>query len=519
MKNKPRKFYSLLIQYFAIFNVIIITIIVLVYNISTNTIESLYPYSSLYNINDNTKSLLESQQYDKINSNKLFGQDSYFDIINDQYNVVYSSNKNNNKYTKQQLIFINKLNSYYYNFSTNYTKDGNVYRYIFINYNSEDNTSDIFYLIDQNLNVIDTNDIDKPTKFNTNDLVYLDTEETLNNYVSKYEFQVDNKTYNLIAHFNNTSLYPYDKINSLINITYIAFIVIYILAGGILIYWIYKKVNRPLKVLNSAITDYSKGYKNELNNFSGPKEFQEIFENYNDMVRKVNEAESLKEKYEQDRQSMLADISHDLKTPITVINGYSKAIVDGVIPLDQAKDKIEVIYNKSNYLTGLINKFYEFSKLEHPSYTYDFKIVDEAEFVREYIASKYDELKSNNVNLQLEIADHKIMNRIDSDAMIRVFDNIINNAMKYGNTNITIKIVVNDEAIYIYNNGEYIKDEVAQKIFEPFKMGDESRSVGGSGLGLSIVQKIVTAHGFKITLIRSKDDFYTTCFKISTNTN
>lgn len=134
-----------------------------------------------------------------------------------------------------------------------------------------------------------------------------------------------------------------------------------------------RKVQKPLNKLNRAMQLLSEGKENEPIVYSGPKEFVEICDSFNVMVNKLESSEIERNKLIKDKQSMLADISHDLKTPITTIQGYAKALADGVIFPDEYEKYFNIIYAKSKRLTELINIFYEYSKLEHP----DFKLVFE----------------------------------------------------------------------------------------------------------------------------------------------
>ena len=128
---------------------------------------------------------------------------------------------------------------------------------------------------------------------------------------------------------------------------------------------------------------------------------------------------------------MLADISHDLKTPITIIQGYAKAICDGVIKEENKQQYLQTIYHKSIVLNELINAFSEYSNLEHPDFRPVKTKVDICEYAREYLATKYNELVLGGFLIEVEIPEMIIWCQIDVQQMKRVFENLINNSVKH----------------------------------------------------------------------------------------
>ena len=207
---------------------------------------------------------------------------------------------------------------------------------------------------------------------------------------------------------------------------------------------------------------------------------------------------------------MLADISHDLKTPITVIQGYAKAINDGITDEATQRRYLDLIYKKSITVTELINTFHEYSKLDHP----DFRAVrtqgDLCELFREYLAIKYEELDIAGYELETDIPDEPIMFSFDAGQLRRVFENLLSNCIKYNSSGTVLYASIKDNGsdivIGIGDNGKGIPEAVRANIFEPFVVGSESRTDGkGSGLGLAICKRIVEAHGGKIALAESTE--------------
>ncbi|SFG18570.1 HAMP domain-containing sensor histidine kinase [Oribacterium sp. WCC10] len=282
-----------------------------------------------------------------------------------------------------------------------------------------------------------------------------------------------------------------------------------------------KSVLRPLNLLKSALERFD---RNEVElepiEYTGPNELQEICESYNDMAHELKKSNEERKRLEEGRERMLAGISHDIKTPVTVIQGYANAILDGTIPPQNEMTYIETIYKKSLVLSELINTFHEYSRLEHPDFVLRKKRGDIGEYLREYIANRYDELAIAGFDLEVSIPDDAIYAEFDHTELKRVFENLINNTLRHNPKGTTIYVSLEREQgllvgasevkpmirILFGDDGIGISEDIRKTIFDPFVTGDESRKSGkGSGLGLAISKKIVEAHGGYIHL-RSKEN-------------
>lgn len=221
------------------------------------------------------------------------------------------------------------------------------------------------------------------------------------------------------------------------------------------------------------------------------------------------------------RQKMLADISHDLKTPITVIQGYSKAVADGIVPAENREKYLNTIYQKANHLSDLINEFYDYSRLEHPQFKLKSEPGDLSEYLREYVAGKYEELELGGYELDVDIPEQPVYTRFDHVELHRVFDNIITNAVKHNASPTTLYVSMeylkekNYVRICLGDNGVGIPEQLREHLFDPFVVGDESRnSKHGTGLGLSVARRVVEAHGGTIRLVDEKETSWSTLYEI-----
>lgn len=280
-----------------------------------------------------------------------------------------------------------------------------------------------------------------------------------------------------------------------------------------------RQIKKYIAPVNEAVLGIARGNTSDLSKYKGPYEFKEILENFNNLSQRLEESERKREYLDMERQRILTDISHDLKTPITVIQGYSKAICDGLVS-EETKDKyIKVIEQKAEAVSALTDSFFEYSKMDHPDFVINPQKCDICEFCKEYLAEKYQELEISGFDLQVEIPETPIFCKIDEALFRRVIENIISNAIKYnpGGTGLYFE-VTSEPYGAVLTVGDYgigIPANIASTIFEPFTTGDLSRTSGkGTGLGMAIVKKIVDAHHGSVRLITPPNNGLSTEFKI-----
>lgn len=225
-----------------------------------------------------------------------------------------------------------------------------------------------------------------------------------------------------------------------------------------------------------------------------------------EVKRREEQEEVLRQQYEKARNLMLSDIAHDLRTPITTIAGYSKALNDGMVTSEEKKKEyLEAIENKSKRMSDLITLLFDYVRLDSDNFSLKRTEVDIAELLRENVALLYSDVEEKEMSIQVEIPDEVVKVELDSLQFSRVIINLINNALKHNEagTKITLEMKVEKDYIQIQvsDNGKMIAPLIADHIFEPFVVADASReSKGGSGLGLSIAKKIVEMHGGTIRL-------------------
>ncbi len=229
-----------------------------------------------------------------------------------------------------------------------------------------------------------------------------------------------------------------------------------------------------------------------------------------EVQRMAREREEIRRSYEKQRNLMLSDIAHDLRTPITTIAGYSKAINDGMVTDEEKKKEyLEAIANKSERMSDLITLLFDYVKLGSEGFDLKLENTDLCELIRENAALLYSDVEEKNMDLIVEIPEEPCMVKADALQFSRVITNIITNAIRHNEAGTKIMLELRQElgriVVVISDDGNLIDEDMAKHIFEPFAVGDKSRRTkGGNGLGLSIAKKIVQMHGWSLNLYQNQ---------------
>lgn len=237
------------------------------------------------------------------------------------------------------------------------------------------------------------------------------------------------------------------------------------------------------------------------------------------VVRQFNELlaqeEAQKHARDQKRNLMLSDIAHDIKTPVTTICGYSKALSEGVVEEKDRQPYLDAIYAKAMRMDELVTLLFEYVKLDSEGFVLHREAGDLAELTREMVALLYADFEDRGIELVLELAEEKVPFEMDRLQLGRAVTNLLTNAVRYGKTGGRVLVRLQEYELTVADDGEPVDPAFAAHIFEPFARGDKARSSkGGSGLGLGIAKKIVEMHGGKLLLNQSFGEGYTKAFQI-----
>lgn len=526
MKNSSN-FSTLLIKQYMIFTLVVIMLIFILISIE-NQIESRILNSPRIDRPLGQQELILEGKYKQLKMKKLLGTDGYFEVLDKNNKVIYSDKPEiQNTYSEQVVRCIPEYDSNeYYWLETFNTEEGDERNLLQLNlYEEKSNLvkTIFFQVLDQNGKVLYSSNkhlsVEK-THYSKRELEYLTLQSDSGYESYKYSYRnLKNEKETLLIHTEKVDEKSYQKFSMLWKAFIPIFAVCYISMTSLFIIWLNKKVKEPLAVLNKGMIDFTEGKRDTLVVYKGQTEFENICESFNQMSKRLKESEDIQKKLLLEKQKMLADISHDLKTPITVIQGYAKAICDGIIEADKREQYLKVIYAKAEGLNELIDIFYIYSKLGHHEYELVLEQQDIVEYLREYLAVKYEEIELQGSNLEAEISETAILCEIDRVQLKRVFENVISNALRHNRVGITIYLQLEETEdninIQIGDDGIGIPEEIREFVFEPFVVGDESRNNRqGSGLGLAVARKIIEKHGGTIALVSSSNKKVKTLFQI-----
>ncbi len=215
------------------------------------------------------------------------------------------------------------------------------------------------------------------------------------------------------------------------------------------------------------------------------------------------------------RNLLLSDIAHDIKTPITTICGYSRALSEGVAQEEKRQLYLEMIYAKAMRMDELITLLFEYVKLESEGFVLHRQQGDFAELVRKMTALLYADFEEKEITVVMEVAEEKMPLEMDELQLGRAVTNLLTNALRYGKEGGRVLVRLSDYELTVADEGKPIDPALAAHIFEPFTRGDSARSTkGGSGLGLGIAKKIVEMHGGSLLLNLNAEGTYTKAFQM-----
>ena len=240
---------------------------------------------------------------------------------------------------------------------------------------------------------------------------------------------------------------------------------------------------------------------------------------YRAVTGKVNELmEEEKERqlaYDRERNLLLSDIAHDIKTPITTLCSYSKALSDNLVQGEKRREYLDAIYNKSMRMNELITLLFEYVKMGSNGFMLHREECDLGELLRECTAALYADFEDRKIELHVEIPEALTPYSADKIQMIRAVTNLLTNAVRYGQEGGKALVRLAEYTITVADDGMEIDEDLAEHIFDPFSRGDKARSTsGGSGLGLSIASKIIEMHGGELKLDCNYGHGYTKAFLI-----
>lgn len=265
------------------------------------------------------------------------------------------------------------------------------------------------------------------------------------------------------------------------------------LGAVIAVYFITERIIHPLRNMTVAAKQFAKGNFETRVAVYGKDEVSELGNAFNNMADSLANLEKM-------RNSFLASVSHDLRTPMTTISGFIDGITSGAIPPEKQDYYLEVISGEVHRLSRLVSQLLDVSRLESGDRKFNFEDFDVAEVGRIILISFEQKIEDKRLDVEFYSENDEMPAYADKDAIYQVMYNLCHNAIKFSNEGgkfiIRFKYQQGKIRVSVFNEGQVIAIEDQPMIFERFYKSDKSRGLdkSGVGLGLYICKTIIDAH-------------------------
>lgn len=272
------------------------------------------------------------------------------------------------------------------------------------------------------------------------------------------------------------------------------------------VYIISKRITKPLSELTSAAKAIAGGDFKRRVSIDTNNEFSELGETFNNMANSIEQLENM-------RSSFIANVSHDLRTPMTTIIGFVEGVMDGTIPEEKHSWYLSIVLDESRRLSRIVTDLLDLSKLEQGSFNIESREFDINELMRINIIKFEKRITEKNISLTVGFESEGLHVNADKDAIQRVIVNLFDNAVKFtpdgGFIDVNTGVKDGHAFVSIQNSGMGIEKKDLMHIFDRFYKTDKSRSLdkNGAGLGLYIVKSIIQAHGEKVWAESEQGEF------------
>lgn len=269
---------------------------------------------------------------------------------------------------------------------------------------------------------------------------------------------------------------------------------------GVMVFLFVRARLKPMKQLETAAASVAEGnFSVQVDEKHGDRELREVSRGFNMMTRKLQGVE-------EGRREFVANVSHELRSPITSIRGFAEGMADGVIPKEEQPKYLRLVANESKRLGSLIDDLLVLSRLERDDAKPDLAVFDVNEMLRRAVIRRMNELEEKQIDVSCEFEKEKCLVRADSDRIEQVVINLLDNAVKFtpDGGKISLETAARGKLaeITVRDSGCGVAPEDRDKIFDRFFTADRAHTAGqGTGLGLSICKKIMEMHGQGIRLL------------------
>jgi signal transduction histidine kinase len=280
-------------------------------------------------------------------------------------------------------------------------------------------------------------------------------------------------------------------------------------------------VEKQVGSLTKQLTDINKNkIDKKITIGLSNKRIEKLAVKINEVIQVKKQSEANKVKIENDLRQTIANMSHDLRTPLTSIIGYIQFLKLDSISEEEKKEYLDVAEQRAKALEGLLNDFYELSLIESLDYELNLQKLNINKILQEIVLGKYADFMNRNIQPNIEIPDENIYIIAEQKSLERVIENLLGNCVKYAkdNLDICLKVEGNMVLLKISNTVKGLTSEDVKNIFDRFYMADKTRSGKGTGLGLAIAKGLVQKMKGNIAADITNDMFSISCMFKAVNT-
>lgn len=316
----------------------------------------------------------------------------------------------------------------------------------------------------------------------------------------------------------HTPIPEIQKTGSAIINLFLPSITISLIVSLFFLYFLSKRITSPLNQMTQAARKISSGEWQSKLTYKGNDEVAILAKSFNHMIETLENLEKM-------RRDFVANISHELRTPMTSINGFIEGILDGTIPQDKQKEYLVIVKDEVKRLQRLVSDMLDIARMEAGETKINITVFDICEMVRISVIQLQQAFEEKNINFRANFEQEAMLVRADRDAIQRVLINLLHNAVKFtpqdGQISVSITETKGKAEITVSNTGIGISEEDLPYIFDRFHKGDKSRGKDKTsvGLGLYIVKNIIKAHSEEINVISETNKGTSFTFSLPLNDN
>ena len=362
--------------------------------------------------------------------------------------------------------------------------------------------------LDADLAVVGGGAGNERSSYTEREIGILTGQNILSTSMERFPFtSTDGRDLTLLIYYRSLPADRYAWLVTQANAVWLALPPLMLLVGGALVLVLNRAIGRPLERIDRSIDDLGAG-RGVCTSAEGVtvREIRRIGTTLDSVASRLDLAEKERSRVEAERQTMLAGLSHDLKTPLSVVSGYAHALRDGAVPRQEERRCLDIVCAKCELAAALVENLHEYAKLGHPGFEPKLRSVDLCELVRRYLAGRVDELLAAGLDLEADIPERQAPCNVDELQINRVLDNLVGNSLAYAGPGTTLLVCVRPAPLQgrveltVADDGPGMDSQTRERAFDPFWRGDGARTEAGSGLGLSVVKRIVESHGGTVRL-------------------